>query len=51
LEVSEIKVRNVQASNDPGTGDRPGNTVSNMSQLEEDVWSASGYQRLGNAMR
>jgi 3-hydroxybutyrate dehydrogenase len=40
LEVSKVKVRDVQAFNDPGPGDRPGNTVSSMSQLEEDVWSA-----------
>jgi NAD(P)-dependent dehydrogenase (short-subunit alcohol dehydrogenase family) len=40
LEVSRGKVRDVQAFNDPGPGDRPGNTTSNMGQLEEDVWNA-----------
>lgn len=40
LEVSKVKVRDIQAFNDPGLGDRPSNTVSNMGQLEEDVWSA-----------
>lgn len=37
LEVSKAKVRDVQAFNDPGPGDRPGNTVGNIDQLEEDV--------------
>jgi 3-hydroxybutyrate dehydrogenase len=40
LEVSKGRVRDVQAFNDPGPGDRPGNTASNMGQLEEDVWNA-----------
>jgi 3-hydroxybutyrate dehydrogenase len=40
LEVSRGRVRDVQAFNDPGPGDTPGNTTSNMGQLEEDVWSA-----------
>jgi len=40
LEVNKVKVRDVQGFNDPAPGDRPGNTVGNMGQLEEDVWSA-----------
>ena len=39
LEVSKVKVWDVQAFDDPGPGDRLVNTVSNMGQLEEDVWS------------
>ena len=42
LEVSAGRVRDVHAFNDPGPGDRPGNTASNMGQLEDDVWTALG---------
>ena len=42
LEVSTGSVRDVMAFNDPGPGNRPGNTVSNMRQLEDDVWTALG---------
>ena len=42
LEVSAGSVRDVMAFNDPGPGNRPGNTASNMGQLEDDVWTALG---------
>jgi len=47
LEVSKGKVRDVRAFNDPGPGGQPGNTVSNMDQLEEDVWNALGAKGWG----
>ena len=47
LEVSKGNVRDVQAFNDPGPENRPGNTVSNMGQLEEDVWDALGTKGWG----
>jgi NAD(P)-dependent dehydrogenase (short-subunit alcohol dehydrogenase family) len=47
LEVSKGRVRDVQAFNDPGPGDRPGNTVSNMGELEDDVWNALGSKGWG----
>lgn len=40
LEVSKGRVRDVQAFDDPGPGDRVGNMTSNMWKLEEEVWSA-----------
>jgi 3-hydroxybutyrate dehydrogenase len=48
LEVSKGRVRDVQAFNDPGPGDAPGNTVSNMGELEDDVWNALGSKGWGS---
>jgi 3-hydroxybutyrate dehydrogenase len=50
LEVSKGRVRDVQAFNDPGPGDRPRNSVSNMGELEDDIWNDLGSKGWGNVV-
>ena len=47
LEVSQGRVRDVQAYNDPGPAGRAGNSASDMWKLDEEVWGALGTEGWG----